>query len=159
MKNDQPPSDSNPFEIHVSISGQTLDLLCNGVRVKSWPVSTSIFGSGFEPGSYKTPTGKFRVAEKIGSDAPLWSIFKSRLPTGQIATPGGDHDDVLSRILWLEGTEDQNANTYERFIYLHGTNQEDLIGTPASHGCVRLRNADIAALFDIVPTGTPVVIA
>ena len=157
MTNDQPPP--NPFKIHVSISGQTLHLLRNGERVKSWPVSTSKFGIGFEPGSFKTPTGTFRIAEKIGADAPLWSVFKSRLPTGDIATPGGDQDGVLSRILWLEGTDDENANTYERFIYLHGTNQEDLVGTPASHGCVRLRNADIAALFEIVPTGTPVTIA
>jgi lipoprotein-anchoring transpeptidase ErfK/SrfK len=153
------PAPENPFEIHVSIADQTLHLLSNGKPVKSWPVSTSKFGTGSEPGSFRTPTGSFRIAEKFGHDAPLWSVFKSRLPTGEIARPGGDEDGVLSRILWLEGTEDHNANTHDRYIYIHGTNQEHLIGTPASHGCVRLRNPDVAELFELVPPGTPVRIA
>lgn len=149
---------ANPFEIHVDVARQTLDLLSNGEIVKSWAASTSKFGLGFEPGSFKTPTGRFRVAEKIGSGSPLWAVFKSRKPTGEIASPGGEDDGVLTRILWLEGSEPENANTKERFIYIHGTNREDLIGSPASHGCIRLRNSDVAELFSLVPQGSPVYI-
>jgi L,D-transpeptidase YbiS len=110
-------------------------------------------------GSNKTPIGKFRIAEKIGEGAPLWMEFKARIPTGIIAQPGGDHDAILTRILWLEGLEPQNSNTKDRYIYFHGTNQEDLIGIPASHGCVRMRNADIVDLFNLVSCGTRVIIA
>lgn len=159
MKDDQPTTDAGSCELRVSIADQTIDLLLNGERVKSWPVSTSKFGLGFEPGSFKTPTGAFRIAEKIGGDAPLWSVFKSRLPTGEMALPGGEEDGVLSRILWLDGQDDANRNTFERYIYIHGTNQEDLIGAPASHGCVRLRNEDVADLFARVPVGTRVTIS
>ena len=98
------------------------------------------------------------VSEKIGEGAPLWSVFKSRQPTGEIAAPGGEQDGVLTRILWLAGLDSDNTNTRDRYIYFHGTNREDLIGTPASHGCVRLRNADIAELFELVPEGARVVI-
>jgi lipoprotein-anchoring transpeptidase ErfK/SrfK len=145
--------------IRVDMARQTLHLLLNGVVVKSWPVSTSKFGPGSEPGSFKTPIGKFRICDKIGADAPAWSVFKSRVPTGVLALPGGDEDGVLTRILWLEGLEETNRNTRERYIYIHGTNQEDLIGQPASHGCIRLRNADVIELFSLVPTGTEVEIA
>lgn len=153
------PRESNGFEIHVSVAEQTLHLLLNGQSVKSWPVSTSKFGLGTEPGSYRTPTGRFRIAEKIGDGLPERAILRSRQPTGELAKPGGDEDHVLTRILWLEGLEPANQNTRDRYIYIHGTNQEDAIGTPASHGCVRLRNADVAELFDRVPAGTPVFIA
>lgn len=145
--------------MRVDIPRQMLDLRHRGEAVKSWPVSTSRFGVGFEPGSFKTPTGHFTVQEKIGADAPLWMEFKSRQPTGNLAAPGGEQDGILTRILWLSGLDEQNANTRDRYIYFHGTNREDLIGTPASHGCIRLRNADIAELFDLVPEGTRVVIA
>ena len=151
--------DESLFAIRVDVASQTAHFLREGSGVKSWPVSTSRFGLGSEPGSYKTPTGRFRIAEKIGAGAPLWSVFRSRLPTGEIAEPGGDQDGILSRILWLEGLDPDNQNTRERFIYFHGTNQEDLIGTPASHGCIRMKNSDIAELFDLVPVGTLVVIS
>jgi len=146
-------------ELRVDVASQTVLLLRDGEAVKRWPVSTSRFGLGFEPGSFKTPTGRFSVAEKIGAGAPLWSEFKSRQPTGRLADPGGENDGILTRILWLTGLDTENLNTRDRYIYFHGTNREDLIGTPASHGCVRLRNEDIAELFDLVPKGTTVVIA
>lgn len=145
--------------MQVDIARQMLDLRHHGELMKSWPVSTSRFGLGFEPGSFKTPTGRFMVTQKIGIDEPLWAEFKSRQPTGEIAEPGGEHDGILTRILWLSGLDEENANTRDRYIYFHGTNREDLIGTPASHGCIRLRNADIAELFDLVPEGVRVVIA
>jgi len=149
---------SEDWEMRVDIARQVVDLCRGGELVKSWPVSTSRFGQGFEPGSFKTPTGRFMVSEKIGEGAPLWSVFKSRQPTGEIAAPGGEQDGVLTRILWLAGLDSDNTNTRDRYIYFHGTNREDLIGTPASHGCVRLRNADIAELFELVPEGARVVI-
>ena len=145
--------------MRVDVATQTASLVQNGETLKIWPVSTSRFGLGFEPGSFKTPTGRFAVTEKIGAGAPLWAEFKSRQPTGRLAEPGGESDGVLTRILWLEGLDPENANTRERYIYFHGTNREDLVGTPASHGCVRLRNEDMVELFDLVPEGTPVVIA
>lgn len=147
------------YEIRVSVAEQTLHLLSNGEAVKSWPVSTSKFGLGSEPGSFRTPLGRFRIAEKHGDGLPEWEILKSRAPTGQLAQPGGEEDFVLTRVLWLEGLEPENANTKERFIYIHGTNQENLIGTPASHGCIRLRNRDMVELFASVPEGTAVSIA
>jgi len=146
-----------PFKIRVSIASQQLDLVSSdGAILASWPVSTSRFGIGFEEGSFRTPTGQFRILEKIGDGASPWAVFKSRKPTGDIASPEveGEEDLILSRILWLEGLDQENANTRDRYIYLHGTNQESLIGTPASHGCVRLRNLDMIELYDRVDPGT-----
>jgi len=160
MTSDTPARQSSEdWEMQVDIARQMLDLRHHGELMKSWPVSTSRFGLGFEPGSFKTPTGHFMVTQKIGTDEPLWAEFKSRQPTGEIAEPGGEHDGILTRILWLSGLDEENANTHDRYIYFHGTNREDLIGTPASHGCIRLRNADIAELFNLVPEGVRVVIA
>ncbi len=140
----------------VNVARQTLELRENGRLLRQFPISTSRFGLGSEPGSFKTPLGKFAVSEKHGADAPLGAHFVSRQFTGHIAGPGGDEDLVLTRILWLEGLEPGNANTKDRYIYIHGTNQEHLIGTPASHGCVRMKNADICELYDLIPEGTPV---
>lgn len=153
-----PTSDNGQpsISIVVSVPDQRLDLLEAGHVVASWPISTSKFGLGAEPGSYRTPTGRFVISEAIGDGAPLRAIFKSRQPTGEIAAPGGEEDHVLTRILWLGGLEPENANTHDRYIYIHGTNQEALIGSAASHGCVRMRNADMLDLFGRVPPGTPV---
>lgn len=153
------PNSTPNFCLRVDVARQTIHFLLNGVAVKSWPVSTSKFGLGSEPGSMKTPLGKFRICEKIGENAPAWAVFKSRQPTGEIASPEGDEDGVLSRILWLEGLEEANGNTKDRYIYIHGTNQEHLIGKPASHGCIRLKNEDVIDLFGLVPPGTEVEIA
>jgi lipoprotein-anchoring transpeptidase ErfK/SrfK len=106
----------------------------------------------------KTPTGRFRVAEKIGRDMPSKTIFRSRLPLRPSDPLPETEDLITSRILWLEGLDAENANTRERFIYIHGTKHEDKIGTPASCGCVRMRNADVVELFDLVDEGTTVVI-
>ncbi len=144
------------LSLHVNVPRQTLEIRENGQILREFPVSTSRFGLGCEPGSYKTPLGKFAVSEKHGAGAPLGAHFVSRQFTGKIAGPGGDEDLVLTRILWLEGLEPGNANTKDRYIYIHGTNQEHLIGTPASHGCVRMKNADICELYELIPEGTPV---
>jgi lipoprotein-anchoring transpeptidase ErfK/SrfK len=140
----------------VDVASQSLRLLEGQRTAAEFPVSTSKFGLGCAEGSYRTPTGLFRIARKIGGDAPAWTIFRARRDTGRRAAAGGDEDLVLTRILTLEGLQKRNANTLRRYIYIHGTNQEHLIGTPASHGCIRLRNADMITLHDMVKPGTPV---
>jgi lipoprotein-anchoring transpeptidase ErfK/SrfK len=119
----------------------------------SYKISSSRFGLGTEPGSYRTPTGHFVIEKKCGKGAPERMIFKARKATGKIAPLGGEEDHVLTRILWLSGLEPYNINTRERFIYIHGTNQEALLGTPASHGCIRLSNKDVIQLFAQVRKG------
>ena len=106
----------------------------------------------------KTPTGRFSVAKKIGGDMPSGTIFRSRVPLNSSDPLPPTEDLVMSRILWLDGLDEQNANTRDRFIYIHGTKHDDKIGAPASCGCVRMRNADVIELFDLVDEGTPVVI-
>jgi lipoprotein-anchoring transpeptidase ErfK/SrfK len=144
--------------VHVSIPDQLLRVKEGDAVLQSYPISSSQFGIGTEEGSMKTPTGRFRIAEKIGADAPLGTVFRSRLPIGPAETADAGEDLVLSRILWLDGIEDHNANTLDRFIYIHGTNQEERIGEPASHGCIRMRNSDLVQLFESVDVDTPVVI-
>lgn len=139
--------------LRVSVSRQEMDVLRGDTVTATYPVSTSRFGLGTEPGSFKTPLGRFCVCEKIGDGAPESMVFKSRVPTGEIAPEGGDEDKVLTRILWLHGLDEANANSRDRYIYIHGTNQESLIGTPASHGCVRMRNSDIVELYRGIPEG------
>ena len=97
------------------------------------------------------------MCKRVGADAAAGAVFRSREPTGEIALQGGEEDLILTRILWLDGLQEVNANTSERYIYIHGTNQEALLGTPASHGCVRMSNADIAESASTkFPEGTPV---
>ena len=144
--------------IHISIRDQKLTLKKGDTPIRSYPVSTSRFGIGTEIGSMKTPTGRFRVAEKIGDDTPSGTVFRSRVALKPIDPIPPTEDLVMSRILWLDGLDEQNANTRERFIYIHGTKHEDKIGTPASCGCVRMRNADIIELFNLVNEGVSVVI-
>jgi hypothetical protein len=134
--------------------------------IRQYPVSTAANGAGEQSGSYCTPRGRHRIAEKIGAGAPLCAAFKSRQPTGEIWTPELDaahrgRDWILTRILWLEGLEagrnkGGTVDTHARYIYIHGTHEEHRIGTPASHGCIRMKNADVAELFDLVKVGTEV---
>jgi lipoprotein-anchoring transpeptidase ErfK/SrfK len=144
--------------LHISVRDQRLTLKSGTRSMRSYPVSTSRFGLGSEEGSMKTPLGRFRVAEKIGANAPCETIFKNRQPVQQMEKYSPDDDLVMSRILWLDGIEEHNANTRDRYIYIHGTNQEDKIGEPASHGCIRMKNADLIELFDLVDVETPVVV-
>jgi len=158
IKKAKPHTPRRTREIVVDVAAQTLSVMDGPSVAAEFPVSTSRFGLGFEEGSFRTPTGRFVVREKIGDGAPPWTVFRARENTGQTTAPGGEEDLVLTRILTLDGLEPANTNTLERFVYIHGTNQEDLIGVPASHGCVRLRNADMIALHDMVAAGTPVTI-
>jgi lipoprotein-anchoring transpeptidase ErfK/SrfK len=143
--------------IHISISRQTLTLRGADGEVE-YPVSTSRFGIGTEAGSFKTPPGRFEIAGKIGAGAAPGAVFRSRVPTGELGDASNPDDLVQTRILWLHGLDPENANTHARYIYIHGTNHEEAIGTPASHGCVRMRNGDVIDLFDRVPEGARVFI-
>lgn len=158
----------NAKMIKVSVSEQKLYLVEKGRIEKAYPVSTSKYGIGSEWGSNKTPLGKHKVAAKIGDGAPWGTIFKERRDTGKsIKDPGAigpnDKDLVTTRILRLEGLEEgvnkgKGIDSFERCIYLHGTPDEDLVGKPASHGCIRMKNDDVIELYSLVDVGTPVVI-
>lgn len=106
----------------------------------------------------KTPTGRFRVAEKIGDGMPLGTVFKSRRPVKVTKKLLREEDLVMTRILWLDGLDPENANTHKRFIYIHGTNHEESLGEPASHGCIRMKSTDLVELFERVEIDTPVAI-
>jgi len=143
----------------ISAADQKMVLLCDGRPVAEYPVSTSKFGLGDRPGSYATPLGALRVQKKIGAGAPAGAVFKCRRPTGEIIhvdAPG--RDPIVTRILWLEGTESKNRHAFARCIYIHGTPEERNIGCPVSYGCIRMRSADIIELFDTVGVGARVVI-
>jgi L,D-transpeptidase YbiS len=145
------------MKIQVSIPEQRLRLFDDdGQLMREYLCSTARNGPGTEPGSNCTPPGRFCIAQKIGDGADSGTIFKSREPVGLWDGTPAEEDYVLTRILWLDGQEDCNANTRDRYIYIHGTNQEELIGVPVSHGCVRLTNADVVDLFDRVPEGCEV---
>jgi phosphoserine phosphatase len=141
--------------LEVSIDDQTLKVIEGDQCIRRFDVSTATKGMGFTMNSYRTPTGRFRVAEKIGEGEASGTVFKQRVAAG-LWLPGAsvEGDLVLSRILRLEGLDVENANTLERFIYIHGTNHEDKLGQPASHGCIRLRNDEVIELFDMVSEGT-----
>jgi lipoprotein-anchoring transpeptidase ErfK/SrfK len=148
--------------IKVFSARQVAELWENERLLRTYIISTGKNGLGCVPGSLCTPTGRMRVAAKIGHGLPVGSILKGRVPTGELwpfnqtSEVDFDVDLVLTRILWLEGLEEHNANTRQRYIYLHGTNNEHLLGSPASHGCVRFRNEDIVELFDLVEEGCDV---
>ncbi|NCW28410.1 MAG: L,D-transpeptidase [Verrucomicrobia bacterium] len=148
------------MHLRVSVSGQRLDVISDDGSVsRSFPVSTAKKGTGSEPDSNQTPLGWHRVCLKIGDNAESGTQFVGRKPTGRIWKPSDPREDknlVLSRILWLDGEEPHNRTSKDRYIYIHGTNREDLIGTPASAGCVCLRNADVIELYELIPVGTRV---
>ena len=146
--------------IVVSVPDQTLALIDDGVVIARFPVSTSKFGLGDGSGSYATPLGTMAIASKIGANAPLGTVFKSRRPTGEILRPNAPgRDPIVTRILWLRGLEKRNARAFARSIYIHGTPEERLIGRPASYGCIRMRSRDIAQLFAAVGVGTKIEVA
>lgn len=149
---------SDPI-LRISVPDQRLDLVAGEKVMSSYPISTSRFGLGSEEGSMKTPLGRFKIGEKIGGEFELGTVFRNRVPLAPEEVTQPTDDLIVSRILWLDGLEEHNANTRERFIYIHGTNHEEEIGQPASHGCIRMKNDDLIALFDQVPVGAEVVIS
>lgn len=137
----------------------------NGVVRFVYPCSTAAKGLGNEEGSNQTPLGWHQIAERIGDGLPEGAVLSERKFTGRVWQPGqaAEKDYVLTRILWLRGMErgvnlGGGVDSHERYIYIHGTPAEGRIGEPASMGCVRLKNRDVIALYDVVGDGTPVLI-
>ena len=155
--------------IIVKISQQKLYCYSSEEKVLfEYPVSTSSYGIGNKNGSFKTPVGEHSIAQKIGDGCAVNEVFIGRVPQGvleELQAKGHalSEDIITSRILWLQGTEPGKNNgegidSYHRYIYIHGTSEEEKIGTPASHGCVRMRNQDVIDLFNQVDEGCRVLI-
>ncbi len=144
--------------IYVSITEQLLRLYDDDEILREYIISSSKNGVGSEEGSLCTPDGRFEISEKIGDGAELGTIFKSRKPVGIWDGKPCSDDMVLTRILRLNGLDSKNANSMSRYIYIHGTNQEDLLGQRMSCGCIRLSNRDVVELYDLVDEKTPLII-
>ncbi|MEP7071386.1 MAG: L,D-transpeptidase [Verrucomicrobiota bacterium] len=144
--------------IEVSVKKQELKLRSGRRILRRYKISTSRFGLGTEHGSNRTPLGRFCISDKIGGGAPSGTVFVGRVALAPGAPLPPTSDLILSRIMWLEGLDPENANTRDRYIYIHGTRHEQKIGSPDSHGCIRMRSADIIELFDLVGVDTPVTI-
>jgi lipoprotein-anchoring transpeptidase ErfK/SrfK len=155
------------MNITIDIPNQTLELLDrNGSLLRRYSISTGANGTGEENGSYCTPRGRHVIRAKIGAGQPDNAVFMQRRPTGEVYTPelGAQHpgrDWILARILWLSGCESGfnrsgTCDTMRRYIYIHGTPDSTELGKPGSKGCVRMRNAELVELFDLVQVGMEV---
>ena len=155
------------MKINIHIAAQTLELLDDAGRLlHRYPISTGANGVGEEMDSYCTPRGRHVIRARIGAGQPPNTVFVQRRPTGEIYTAelGAQHpgrDWILTRILWLSGRERGynrlgSCDTMRRYIYIHGTPDSTLLGQPGSKGCVRMRNADLLELFDLVAAGVEV---
>ncbi len=143
--------------IVISTAEQKMFLLEDGKKVASYPISTSKYGLGDAFGSCATPVGRLVVFKKIGEGMPSGMVFKDRKPTGEVLSPNAPgRDPIVTRILWLRGTEAQNRNAYDRYIYIHGTTEEKNLGCPKSYGCIRMSSADVLELYDRVGKGAQV---
>ena len=151
------PSVDSRNKMIVSVRDQKMLLLRDGTPIKSYKISTSKFGVGDMPNSNRTPLGRMKVAKKIGGGQPAGAVFKSRRPTGEVIKPNAPgRDPIVSRILWLTGTESNNRNAFRRYIYIHGTPEMYRLGTPASYGCIRMGTRDVVDLYNRVGTGADV---
>lgn len=153
------------MQIRVDISAQTLSLFGDdGACIRRYTVSTARNGAGEDKGSYRTPRGRHVIRARIGAGAPLGAAFRGRRFTGEVWSPelaagAPQRDWILTRILWLSGLEPGRnrlgkVDSMQRYIYIHGTPDSEPMGVPLSIGCVRMRNRDVAELFDLVPVGT-----
>jgi hypothetical protein len=151
------------FALTVSIAEQTVSLFEKDKFAKKFPCSTSRFGIGQTEGSKCTPLGLHRIAEKIGAGEPAGTVFKSRKVIGHTSHPEFADAKITTRILWLEGLEpglnqgfngEVNVDTHARYVYIHGTADQNSLGWPATHGCIHLADADLIPLFDLLPGGT-----
>ena len=144
-------------KVIVSVSEQRMLLVRDGKPVKTYKISTSKFGLGDRPNSNRTPLGHLQVAKKIGGNAAPGTVFKGRRPTGEVLKPNAPgRDPIVTRILWLTGSESRNQNTFRRTIYIHGTPEENRLGSPASYGCIRMGSRDVIDLYNRLGTGADV---
>ncbi len=154
------------MKININVSAQRLDLIDDQDLIERFSVSTALKGVGQLQGSYCTPLGQHIVRAKIGAGSPLNTVFVGRRPSGEVYSPElaarfPGRDWILTRILWLSGCEPGfnrlgEVDTMRRYIYIHGSPDNAVMGKPGSSGCVRMHNKDIIRLFDQVPAGTPV---
>lgn len=152
--------------IEVNIAKQQLRYYQADQTVMDVAVATATNGPGEQFGSECTPRGEHYIRAKVGRDCPINTVFVGRRPTGEIYVPAlkqqsPERDWILTRILWLSGREPGKnrlgkVDTMRRYIYIHGCPDEDPMGIPSSHGCIKMRNTDILRLFDMVAVGTPV---
>ena len=152
--------------LRVSLARQSLELWQGDDCLVSYSVSTALNGVGEKKNSGQTPRGRHLIRAKIGADQPLNAVFVGRRPTGEIYNAALSQqfprrDWILTRILWLSGCETGfnrlgDVDTMQRYIYIHGTPDTEPMGKPLSHGCIRMRNTDIADLFERVSVGTPI---
>jgi lipoprotein-anchoring transpeptidase ErfK/SrfK len=150
-------------KINISVSSQKLSLFQEGELISSYKVSTALKGVGQEKNTNKTPLGNHIIRAMIGRNLPIYAVIKARRYTNEIWTkelddPSITVDWILSRVIWLSGKDLGrnrlgNVDTMQRYIYIHGTNEEHLLGTPSSHGCIRMSNEDVIELFDLVSVG------
>lgn len=157
------------YKIDIDISQQRLYLKQNDDLIKSYPISSSKFGEGSTENSNMTPLGLHVIKEKIGTDVPINTLFISRINTKRTVNIENSRnktkdDHITSRILWLDGLEEgknkgKGVDSYSRYIYIHGTHEEGLIGEKASHGCIRMLNNDVIDLYNYVNIGTEVYIS
>jgi len=141
----------------ISVKDQSMLVVHDRVPVKTYPVSTSKFGTGDRRGSNCTPIGKMEVAKKIGNHAPSGAVFKGRRRTGEVIKPNAPgRDPIVTRIIWLNGNQRSTRHAYGRFIYIHGTPEERTIGKPRSYGCIRMKSHDIIDLYKDLAIGSKV---
>lgn len=146
-------------EVVVSVKDQKMGIYSEGILKKEYAISTSKFGLGDELNSYRTPLGKHEVIAKIGHGLPPGAVLKSRHWNGEVLKPNAPgRDPIVSRILWLNGLENDNSNAKRRYIYIHGTPEESRLGQPASYGCIRMGMQDVVDAFNEVNIGDKVVI-
>jgi lipoprotein-anchoring transpeptidase ErfK/SrfK len=150
-------SEAANVSVIVSVADQKMVLWQDGIELARFPISTSRFGLGDRFGSYATPLGTLQVAEKIGRSVREGTVFKERRPTGEVLPPNAPgRDPIVTRIIWLRGLEEQNHNSYKRFIYIHGTPEEKLLGQPVSWGCIRMASRDVVKVFEAIDVGARV---
>ncbi|MES2982717.1 MAG: L,D-transpeptidase [Verrucomicrobiota bacterium] len=151
------PQGDHRNKMVVSVRDQKMVLMRDDQPIKTYKISTSKFGVGDTPRSNRTPLGRMEVAKKIGCGQPAGAVFKSRRPTGEVLKPNAPgRDPIVSRILWLKGTESHNRNAFNRYIYIHGTPEVNRLGTPASYGCIRMGTKDVIDLYNRVGAGADV---
>ena len=150
-------SKASEVSLLVSVADQKMVLWQDGAEMARFPISTSRFGLGDRLGSYATPLGALQVAEKIGSSVREGTVFKERRPTREVLAPNAPgRDPIVTRIIWLRGLESQNQNSYKRYIYIHGTPEERLLGKPVSWGCIRMASKDVVRVFEAIDVGARV---